>query len=183
MKRLALFAFTFAGLAACDTPPTPSEPTIAGPSFAVVTNQTSADAYGVGGGSINFGGAKKFTKFAFSGHTGPQGDFGHFRFTIEDPSTPLDAHVDVDCVNVFPFPPLGAGGWIGGVVTRATPQPNVFGFTPGDQLLFGINDFGGPSDPTRDQLNAYFGSPQVCKLFGPSLQIPIDQGNITIKTG
>lgn len=145
------------------------------------TSAAGADVYGVGGGSINFGGAVKFAKFAFSGHTGPQGDFGSFRFTIEDPSTPLDAHVDVDCVNVFPFPP-GAGGWIGGTVSRATPQPNAFFITPGDQLVFGINDFGEPSDLTPDELNAFVGSPQVCKLVGPFSHIPIDQGNIVIKT-
>ena len=60
-----------------------------------------ADVFGVGGGSINFGGSVKVAKFAFSGHTGPNGDFGSFRFTVEDPSVPLDAHVNVDCVNVL----------------------------------------------------------------------------------
>jgi hypothetical protein len=66
---------------------------------------TGADVYGVGGGSINFAGGKKAFKFSFSAHTGPQGDFGSYRFTIEPPFAPLDAHVDVDCVNVFPNPP------------------------------------------------------------------------------
>lgn len=141
---------------------------------------TGSDVYGVGGGSINFGGSVKVAKFAFSGHTGPNGDFGSFRFTIEDPTTPLDVHVDVDCVNVFPFPP-GAGGWIGGAVTKATPQPNVLGITPRDQLLLGFNDFGEPSELIPDELNAFFGAPQLCKLLEPSPHIPIDQGNIVVK--
>jgi hypothetical protein len=46
-------------------------------------NTTGADVSGVGGGSINFGGPVKFITFAFSAHTGRQGDFGSFRFTIE----------------------------------------------------------------------------------------------------
>jgi hypothetical protein len=138
-----------------------------------------ADVFGVGGGSINVAGSK-FIKFAFSGHTGPQGDFGSFRFTREDPLTPLDVHVNVDCVNVFPNLP-GAGGWIGGVVTKATPQPNFFGITPGDQLLFGINDFGEPPDPIADELDGFFGSPQICKDLPPAAFPQIDQGNIVIK--
>lgn len=40
MKRLTLFVFTFAALAACDAPLTPSEPTVAGPSFAVAQTKT-----------------------------------------------------------------------------------------------------------------------------------------------
>src|SRR5438105_5959779 len=111
---------------------------IAGPSAL----GTGGDVYGVGGGSTSFGGPSKVITFDFSGHTGPQGDFGHFHFAIKEASAPLDAHVDLDCVNVFPFPSLGAGGWMGGVVTKVTPEPNVYGISPGDQLLFGINDFG-----------------------------------------
>ena len=139
-----------------------------------------ADIYGVGGGSINLGGTK-FVKFAFSGHTGPQGDFGSFRFTVEDPNIPLDAHVDVDCVDVSPFGP-GAGGFIGGPVKRATPQPNAYGLTPGSEMVFGINDFGEPSGPMPDELNISFGgSPQICKLLAPVPQAPISQGNIVVK--
>jgi len=142
-----------------------------------------ADVFGVGGGSINFEGAK-LAKFAFSGHTGPQGDFGSFRFTVEDPTAPLDIHVNVDCVNVFPNPP-GAGGWIGGAVTKVTPHPNTMNINPGDQLLFGINDFGEPPDPIADELNAFRfvvpPPPQPCKTMGPAFHTPIDQGNIVIK--
>ena len=138
-----------------------------------------ADVYGVGGGSISLLG-DKIAKFAFSGHTGPNGDFGSFRFTIEDPNFPLDVHVDVDCVNVAPFPP-GAGGWMGGEVTKASPQPNAFDIEPGDRLLLAFNDFGEPSDLIPDELNAYleFAS---CKSLPPSHQTPIDQGNIVVKT-
>jgi hypothetical protein len=181
MKHLALFAFGFASLAACETPsaaPTLHEPTAA----SLTATASGADVYGVGAGSINLSGIRKFAKFAFSGHSGPQGDFGSSRLTIDDPSAPLDVHVDVDCVNVFPSV-LGGGGWIGGVVTKATPQPNVFEIKPGDQLLFGINDSGEPSDPIADEYNAFRGSPQLCKQLGPFEHIPIDQGNIVIKTG
>jgi hypothetical protein len=154
---------------------------------------TGADVYGVGGGSINFADTgKKAFKFSFSAHTGPQGDFGSYRFTIEPPFTGvLDAHVDVDCVNVFPNP-LGdpfpnrpsAGGYIGGPIKKVTPQPNFFGLKPEDQLFAGMNDFGNPSGPMRDEFTPFVGgSPQLCKLFGPAPHTPIDQGNIVISTG
>ena len=41
-----------------------------------------ADVYGLGAGSINLGGGQKAIKFAFSAHSGPDGDFGSFHFTI-----------------------------------------------------------------------------------------------------
>jgi hypothetical protein len=141
-----------------------------------------ADVYGVGGGSINLPSGQKDIKFAFSAHAGPQGDFGSFRFTIEDPNFPLDAHVDIDCVNVAPFLP-GAGGWVGGPVTKVTPDPNIYGISEGTELVFGINDFGNPSDLIRDELSGYFGSPQVCSFLAPFPQVPISQGNINIKVG
>jgi hypothetical protein len=141
-----------------------------------------ADIYGVGGGSISMGGVVKFAKFAFSGHTGPQGDFGSARFTFEDPTTPLDVHIDVDCVDVFPVPLQGGGGWIGGPVTRVTPYPNVAGIQPGDEFVMGFNDFGEPSDPTPDEWTAVLSfAPQLCKLLGPSFHFPVNQGNINVK--
>jgi hypothetical protein len=139
-----------------------------------------ADIYGVGGGSSNFAGTVAFAKFAFSGHTGPNGDFGSFRYIIEDPTNPLDVHVDVDCVNVFPLSPDNGGGWIGGAVTKVTPQPNVFLINEGDRLLLGFNDFGEPSDLIADELNLYFEFAS-CKMLGPSTHNPIDQGNIVVK--
>ena len=140
-----------------------------------------ADIYGVGGGSINVAGIVKFAKFAFSGHAGPLGDFGSIRFTIEDPTSPLDIHVDVDCVNVFPLPP-GGGGWMGGPVKRVTPEPNVFGIASGDQLLIGFNDFGEPSDPISDEWTPILGGEsQLCRLLGPATHFPVTQGNIVVK--
>jgi hypothetical protein len=66
---------------------------------------------------------------------------------------------------------------------RHSEEPNAYGIMPGDQLLFGINDFGEPSDPIPDELNVFTGElPQICKMLGPSNHIPIDQGNIVIKT-
>jgi hypothetical protein len=141
-----------------------------------------ADIYGVGGGSIRVGGLVKFAKFAFSGHSGPDGDFGSIRFTVEDPTSPLDVHVDVDCVNVFPML-LGGGGWMGGAVKRVTPESNLFGIAPGDQMMIGFNDFGEPSDPVPDEWDWYFGAPQFCKVIPPlrATHMPVSQGNIVVK--
>jgi hypothetical protein len=183
MKYRAVLAAMACLLVACDHR-VPTEPMrVPEPSF---QSGTGASLYGVGGGSVNFADGRKFAKFAFSAHTGPQGDFGSSRFTIEDPSSPLDVHVDVDCVNVIPLW-VGAGGWFGGVVTKVTPEPNVFRIEPGDRALFGINDFGEPSDPTADEYQALIGvvgtSPTTCKVLEPSPHSSIDQGNINIKIG
>jgi hypothetical protein len=142
-----------------------------------------ADVYGVGGGSLDFGTGTKIVKFAFSAHTGPQGDFGSLRWTVEDPSFPLDVHVDIDCVNVTAFG-TGAGGFIGGTVTRVDPAVNVFGVVQGEGEVFGINDFGNPSGLTPDEFFPYFGQDfpdQLCKFVAPFNQTPISQGNINIK--
>ena len=140
-----------------------------------------ADVYGVGGGSINFPDGDKAMKFAFSAHSGPNGDFGSFRFTIEPPLRPVDVHVDVDCVNVSPNGG-GAGGWIGGKVKEVTPFPNAYGIRPGDEMLFGINDFGEPPDTPADELLASTrAAPQMCRSMRPGRLTPISQGNITIK--
>jgi hypothetical protein len=146
---------------------------------APLAGAAGADVYGVGGGSVNLPTGEKFIKFAFSAHTGPSGDFGSFRFTIEEPSPPLDVHVDIDCVNVFPNPP-GAGGWVAGEVTRVTPNPNAYLIAPGDRLEFGINDYGNPSGLVPDEIDGYYEF-APCKLLGPSFQSPISQGNINIK--
>jgi hypothetical protein len=126
-----------------------------------------ADVYGVGGGSISLEGRVKIIKFAFSGHTGPSGGFGRVRVSYEDPLDPLDVHVDVDCVKVVPFL-IGAGGWMGGAVTKVTGQPNGSPIAPGDQFLLGFNDFGEPSDPIPDEMNFVRGAPQFCKFLEPS---------------
>jgi hypothetical protein len=151
---------------------------------APTTLAAGADVYGVGGGSQDFGTGTKIVKFSFSGHTGPQGDFGSYRWTIEDPNFPLDVRGDVDCVNVGPFL-TGAGGWIGGPVTRVTPYPNVYGVDPGEENVLGINDLGNPSGTIPDEFQAYTENQgafsQICKLLGAFSQSPISQGNITIK--
>jgi hypothetical protein len=145
-----------------------------------------ADIYGVGGGSLEFGTGMKLVKFSFSAHSGPKGDFGSLRWTIEDPTDPLDVHVDIDCVNLTVFGP-GEGGFIGGTVTRVTPPaPNAFHVVEGDGEVFGINDFGNPSDLTPDEFFPHFFTDfpdQACKDILPMGQTPIDQGNINIKLG
>jgi hypothetical protein len=141
----------------------------------------SADVHAVGAGSIDLGGVRKVVKFALSGHSRPQGDFGSLRLKSDNPLFPFDLHADIDCVNVFPNPP-GAGGWLSGLVRRVKPQPNVLMIAPGDRILVGVNDFGEPSDPIADEFNAVRIVPSpLCKLLGPAEHIPIDQGNINIK--
>jgi hypothetical protein len=141
----------------------------------------NGDIHAVGAGAIDIGGVRRVVKFAFSGHSRPRGDFGSLRLKRDDPFSPFDLHAEIDCVNVFPFPP-GAGGWLSGLIRRVTPQPNVFGLAPGDRLLVGVNDFGEPSDPIDDEFNAFKIVPSpLCKLLGPARHIPIDQGNINIK--
>jgi hypothetical protein len=149
---------------------------------APTTFAAGADVYGVGGGSINLGpGGPKFIKFAFSAHTGPNGDFGSSRFTIESPPgfAPLDVHVDVDCVNVFANPP-GAGVWFAGVVTKVTPDPNDYAIARGDRLAFNANDYGNPPGLIPDEYNGYYEFAS-CELLGPTPESPISQGNINIK--
>jgi hypothetical protein len=156
--------------------------------LAVIALPSTAGAQGAdvyGGGSVDLGTGTKIIKFAFSGHTGPQGDFGSYRWTIEeDPNFPaLDVSGDVDCVNVNPFL-TGAGGWIGGPVKKVTPSPNAYGVDPGEDTVLGINDFGNPSGPMPDEFSPYtevFSG--ICKLLGPFNQTPISQGNINIKLG
>jgi len=70
---------------------------------------------------------------------------------------------------------------MGGPVKKVTPQPNLSGIEPGDQLVIGFNDFGEPSDPIPDQCTADFGAPQLCKVLGPSIHFPVTQGNIVVK--
>jgi hypothetical protein len=150
---------------------------------APTTLAAGADVYGVGGGSLDFGTGSKVVKFAFSAHTGSQGDFGSLRWTIEYPTAPLDVHVAIDCVNVSAFG-TGAGGFIGGTVTRVTPATNTWGVVQGEGEVFGINDFGNPSGLVADEFYPYFGAnypDQLCKQVAPFNQTPISQGNINIK--
>jgi hypothetical protein len=142
-----------------------------------------ADVYGVGGGSVNFGTQTKYATFAFSAHTGPSGDFGSFRWTLEPAYTGddrLDVHVDVDCLNVFASPPFGAEGWISGTVDRVTPTDNSFGLAPGDPQLLYIADYD-RSGVLDDQFNVFFFGGPTCDEGGPSSGVNVDQGNINIK--
>jgi hypothetical protein len=141
-----------------------------------------ADVYGVGAGSISLGGQVKLVKFAFSGHTGPQGDFGQFQLTRSDPLSPIDLRVDADCVKVFPFAP-GAGGYMSGPVKKVSPQQNVFLVEPGDHVVLAFNDFGEPSGLIPDEMNSFQGFPQICKTLIPAHHYPITQGNINVKPG
>jgi hypothetical protein len=151
---------------------------------APTTLAAGADVYGVGGGSQDFGTGSKVITFAFSAHTGPHGDFGSLKWTVEDSNFPLDVHVDITCVNVSAFG-TGGGGFIGGPVTRVTPESNAYGVSVGDEQVFGINDLGNPSSLTADEFNAYPGPffDQLCKQVPPFPQPPISQGNINIKLG
>jgi hypothetical protein len=149
-------------------------------SAAVASNPTQgADIYGVGAGSQSLGGVR-VVKFSFSAHTGPNGDFGSVQYS--EPTTPFDATVDVDCVNVQPFPP-GNDALFGGPIKKVSPQPNVYGLNVGDQLMFQANDFGEPSGLTPDEFQGFFGAPQLCKTFPAFHEEPITQGNINIKLG
>jgi hypothetical protein len=145
---------------------------------------TNAYIFGVGAGSINSPTGVKMTKFAFSAHAGPQGDGGSLRWTIEDPNAPLDVHVDIDCVNLtHTVSPPGAGGFIGGTVTRVTGAAGHYGVSQGDGQVFGINDFGDASGPTPDEFSPYSGRDlpdTFCRGLGPMPQAPISQGNINI---
>jgi hypothetical protein len=144
--------------------------------LAPVAQAQGADVYGVGGGSIGFGSAK-FATFAFSAHTGPQGDFGSFTWKQESP--PLELHLDITCVRVFP-----SSGWLQGPVERVSPMPNLFGIEEGEEVLFYVEDNGEPPDPLPDaiRLHDVDVEPQFCKRFPPRLGgLFISQGNINIK--
>jgi len=146
------------------------------------TVAAGADVYGVGGGSVNFGTQTKFAKFAFSAHTGPSGDFGSARWTLEPAFTGddrIDVHVDVDCLNVFPAA-FGAEGWISGTVDRVTPTDNSFGITEGGPQLLYIADYD-QSGVLDDQFNVFFTGGPPCDALGPSSGVNVDQGNINIK--
>jgi len=140
-------------------------------------NAYGADISGTGQGSVNFGSFERFVTFEVSARTNASGDVGQFRFTIDNPQ-PLDAHVNVDCLNVFPLA-SGAGGWVSGAVDKVSPEPNAYNIHKGTRLLVYMADFGGPGDPVADE---FLGSLEIgsCKALGPSSGHPITQGNINI---
>jgi hypothetical protein len=142
-----------------------------------------ADVYAVGAGKVSLGGTMHAITFSLSAHTGPQGDFGTFKWTQdEDVFFPLEVRVDVDCVDVFPTG-TGGGAWVQGQVKSVSPNPNVFGIAPGDENMIYLADNGNPGSVVADEINGVFFSipPQICKGLGPSGGFPITQGNINIK--
>jgi hypothetical protein len=148
------------------------------------TAKTSAgDTYGVGGGKA-FGIA---VTFSFSAHQGPKGDFG--QVVVKNDAFQFSATVKVDCVNIFgPFPLFNVtamGGWISGLVTKASPQPNVGSVAVGDRILYITNDGGQPSARPVDFFNGIEMPPAFsCKPLGTDFPPPnVTQGNITIKNG
>jgi hypothetical protein len=147
---------------------------------------TGADVYGVGGGWVGFPPVTgpKNVHFDFSAHTGPNGDFGHVRFDILDPLFPLEAKVDVDCVNVYPVPPFRGGAWIAGIATRVSPEPNLYGVATGDRLFFSALDGGEPSGSMPvDSFEGWFDLGD-CNLLAPYTPPPdVTHGNVVIKTG
>jgi hypothetical protein len=157
--------------------------------FASVAGTTAAtnsgaDIYATGGGWEGAFGQKHFVHFDVSAHTGPQGDFGQIGYTINESAAPLNVSVNVDCVNVFPIPGLQGGAWVGGAVTKVSPQPNVYGIAPGDQLAFYAVDGGNPSAAPVDEFVAFFGLPGACKTLPFFGYYPdVTQGNVNIKTG
>jgi hypothetical protein len=143
---------------------------------------SGADAYAVGAGSIGLASSGFNVHFDFSAHTGRNGDFGQSRLTINNPNFPLNAEVNVDCVNVFTF--LGFNGaWFAGAVTRVSPQPNVSGITPGTRLAFYVVDTGNSPGTPVDDYEPFFEFAN-CKTLGFFGYDPVvTQGNINVNTG
>jgi hypothetical protein len=138
----------------------------------------------VGAGSIGSPGSSGFyTRFDFSVHTGPNGDFGQSRLKINNPNSALDVTVNVDCVNVFPVLGFNGAAWFAGAVTRVSPQSSRSDITLGTRLAFYVVDGGNPSGGTAvDAYEPWFEFAN-CKTLGFSGYDPVTQGNITITTG
>jgi hypothetical protein len=70
-------------------------------------------------------------------------------------------------------------------VTKVSPQPNLYGIMPGDQLLFYAVDGGQPSATTPvDQFDGFFGTAGACKTLSFLGYAPdVTQGNVNISTG
>lgn len=154
-------------------------------SFATTaTAGPGADIKGVGGGWVGFPPAtsERYVQFNFSAHTGPNGDFGHVGFFIDDPLFPLDVKVDVDCVNVYPAPPFRGGAWIAGVATSVSPEPNAYSIATGDTLFFSALDGGEPSGSMPvDSFEGWFDLGD-CKVLAPYTPPPdVTHGNIVIE--
>jgi len=145
-----------------------------------------ADTKGVGGGWVNnfpSGTNQKYAHFSFSAHSGPNGDFGQAQFRLTDPVGFLDVTTDVDCLNVFSFPPRGNGAWFSGLVTAVDDPSGLHLIGKGDRILYLIFDGGNPSsgmvdlfDPREDPTGAV-----DCKTLMTGDENPnVSQGNIVI---
>ena len=141
----------------------------------------AADTYGVGGGWVSFSGTPRELHFALSAHTGPQGDFGKSMARTADGLAPLEATVDVDCVNVVATIPPGA--WVSGVVTKVSPQPNAFGIVLGEEVGINVADGGDPSAGIVDTWVPFFPfpPPPFCKALTPFSSPNVTEGNIVVK--
>jgi hypothetical protein len=152
-----------------------------GSSGAAVSN--GANIKGVGGGWIGFPPftSSKYAQFSFSAHEGPNGDFGQSHLTINEELAPLDVSVDVDCVNVFPLLGLRGGAWFSGPVTKVNDPNDAYAISPGDRLLFIVNDGGEPSVAPVDGYNVTFDIGDPCKDLPPTVEPPdVTHGNIVI---
>jgi hypothetical protein len=140
----------------------------------------NAPAFAVGGGSIGVASSGFNDHFDFSARTGPNGDFGHSRLTINRPNGSVDAEVTVDCVNVFPVPGFNGAAWFAGAVTRVTPQPNSFGISLGTRLAFYVVDAAGTA---ADDYEPFF-EPADCKTLEFNGYDPVvTHGTISVSTG
>jgi hypothetical protein len=134
-----------------------------------------ADTYGVGGGWVG----PRLLHFAFSAHEGPDGDYGQAVVRTDDGLPPLEVTADIDCVNV-----VGQGAIFTGVVTKVSPEPNVFGVFLGEEVGADVFDGGQPSDGIVDTFvvfNAAVPPPPACKSFIPFSSPDVTQGNVNVE--
>ena len=133
-----------------------------------------ADIYGVGGGWVG----PRLLHFAFSAHEGPDGDYGQAVVRTADGLAPLEVTADIDCVNV-----VGQGAIFTGVVTKVSPEPNVFGIFVGEEVGADVFDGGEPSAGVVDTFAVFTGAvapPPACKFFAPFSSPDVTQGNVTV---
>ena|SRR5438105_9196509 len=152
-----------------------------------LSDDSSADVFGVGGGKVEGG----LQKFNLSAHEGPSGDFGHVGVTYTDGlgQTIVSYSVDVICVHIHSLAPVGPydRGVIKGVIKNISPVPNLLMLDVGDVVDFGIKDGGNPSSITPVDDFYAPSSPGIppeasCKLFTYDGDLNnVTQGNVNIK--
>jgi len=161
---------------------------LAGGGVAGAAPNSGADIKGVGGGWTNFLGETRAIHFDFSAHQGPQGDFGQVGFEFTQPAlAPVQATVDLDCVNVFTETIFeNDGAWLSGVVKKASPQPNIYAITPGSRLEFYAEDGGEPSaDAPVDTFTVNYdhGDCQSGRMTTDPVRQNVTAGNVVVRTG